>query len=58
MAQYVLYQAFLLKQGTISTGEDIAEMKDIKEEVDKAAATQELVAAITRFAVFIASKVI
>ncbi|OIQ50442.1 hypothetical protein BerOc1_02379 [Pseudodesulfovibrio hydrargyri] len=58
MAQYVLYQAFLLKQGTISTAQDIAAMQDIKKEIDQAAETQKLVAAISRFAVFIASKVI
>ncbi len=58
MAQYLLYQAFLLKQGTISSEQDIAEMRDIKKDIDEAAETQEFVAAMTRFAVFIGSKVI
>lgn len=58
MAQYVLYQAFLLKQGTISSDDDLDEMRDIKNEIDNAAETQQLVLAIGRFAAFVATKVI
>lgn len=54
---YAKYQIRLLKEGVITTDEDLDEMAQIKDEIDKAAEKQELIKAIARTVAFIAAKI-
>lgn len=56
--QYALYQVALLREGIITTQEDLDEMDQIGDEINDAASKQALVFAVGRFVVFVASKVI
>jgi len=57
IGKYAAYQMRLVEEGTIATPQDIEEMRAIKQEIDAAAKTQQLVSAIVRFAGFVASKI-
>ncbi len=50
------YQLRLLKEGVISTGEDLKEMTKIKKAVDEAASKQQLAEAIARTIEFVAGR--
>jgi hypothetical protein len=54
---YADYQLRLLKEGVVSTDEDLAEMAKIKAAIDKAATSQKLLAALARTIAFVATKV-
>lgn len=54
---YARYQVKLLKEGVITTDEDLAEMKQIREAIENAARNQELVAALGRTLAFVAARV-
>lgn len=43
----------LIKEGVVTTDEDVSEMRRIRAEIDQAAATQELIDGAIRFAAFI-----
>src|SRR5665648_93514 len=51
------YQIALLKEGTITTDSDLAEMSQIKQAIDAAANKQQMIAAIAKTAGFIVSKI-
>ena len=57
LADYTRYRLRLLKEGTITTEEDLREMQAIKKEIDKAASKQSLLKAIARTVAFIATKI-
>ena len=57
MSDYADYQIKLIKEGTITTDADLAEMSDIKTEIEAAAQKQQLIAAIGRTIGFVAGKV-
>lgn len=54
---YAQYQIRLLKEGVITTENDLSEMKNIREEIDRAAETQQLLEAIARFIAFVAIRI-
>lgn len=54
---YAEYQLRLLKEGVITTDDDLKEMDEIKSEIDKAAKTEDLLKAIARTIAFVATKV-
>ena len=57
LEDYAKYQIRLLKEGVITTDEDLAEMQEIQTEIDKAADEQKLLAAIAKTIAFVATKV-
>lgn len=57
LADYADYQIRLLKEGTITTAEDLTEMAAIKKQIDKAAECQKVLAAFARTIAFVATKV-
>lgn len=54
---YAKYQVRLLKEGTITGAEDLAEIARIREEIDKAARAEALLKAVARTIAFVATKV-
>jgi hypothetical protein len=54
---YTDYQIKLLKEGVITTEEDLAEMEEIRNKIDQAAKTQQFIEAIARLIAFIAIRV-
>jgi hypothetical protein len=54
---YAKYQIKLLKEGVIVSDEDLSEMKQIRDEIDEAAKTQQLIQAIARLSAFVALRV-
>jgi hypothetical protein len=54
---YAEYQIRLLKEGVIVSDEDLSEMKQIRDEIDEAAKTQQLIQAIARLSAFVALRV-
>lgn len=57
LGDYAEYQMRLLKEGVISTDEDLKEMAKIKKQIDKAAAKEALLKIIARTVAFIATKI-
>lgn len=57
LGDYTEYRLRLLKEGIITTEEDLKEMAKIKQEIDKAASKQSLIKAIAKTIAFIATKV-
>lgn len=57
LERYATYQVKLLENGVITTDAELREMEAIRGEIDQAAATQQLIAALARTAVFVASKI-
>jgi hypothetical protein len=57
LKDYADYQIRLLKEGVISTDEDLKEMAEIKKEIDQAAEKEVLFKVIARTIAFIATKV-
>ncbi len=57
LADYGDYQLRLIKEGVVTTNADLAEMRAIQAEIDGAADTQKLVAALVRTVAFVATKV-
>ena len=56
-SDYVDYQLRLLKEGCITTAADLEEMTQIEASINRAAESQELIAAIARTIAFVATKV-
>ncbi|MFQ5604322.1 MAG: hypothetical protein ACE5HS_13725 [bacterium] len=54
---YAKYQLRLLKEGVITTDEDLQEMAKIRAEIDEAAQKQSLLKAIARTVAFVATKI-
>jgi len=54
---HALYQIKLLKEGVITTDEDLKEMDRIKKEIDKAAKLEKILIAIAKFTAFVATKI-
>jgi hypothetical protein len=54
---YADYQLRLLKEGIITSDEDLEEMANIKKEIDKAAKMEALLKAIARTIAFVATKI-
>ena len=54
---YAKYQIKLLKEGVITSKDDLSEMKQIREEIDKAGESQQLLEAIARFVSFVAIRI-
>jgi hypothetical protein len=54
---YVDYQLRLLKEGIITSAEDLQEMTEIEAAINRAAQTQELLAALAKTIAFVATKV-
>jgi hypothetical protein len=54
---YAEYQLRLLKEGVITTDEDLQGMDEIKREIDQAARLEEMLKAIARTIAFIATKI-
>lgn len=54
---YVAYQIRLLKEGVITTDEDLQEMKSIQQDIDRAASQQKLIASLARTVAFVATKI-
>lgn len=57
MKDYAEYQLRLLKEGVITTAEDLQEMDEIKKEIDQAARLEDMLKAIARTIAFIATKI-
>jgi hypothetical protein len=57
MSDYSTYQLKLLKEGIITTADDLRTMDDIKSAIDSAAKKEALAAAIAKTIGFIATKV-
>lgn len=57
LSDYTAYQLKLIKEGVISTDADLAEMEDIRQQINQAADTQQLMAAIAKTIAFAALKV-
>ncbi len=57
LKKYTEYQIVLLREGVITSDEDLKEMVEIQKEIDQAAQTQQLVKAIAKTIVFVAKKV-
>lgn len=58
LTKFAEYQLGLLREGVITTDEDLEEMAEIREEIDQAAQTQQLVKAIAKTIAFVAAKAI
>jgi hypothetical protein len=56
LGDYADYQLRLLKEGVITSDDDLEEMKKIQEEIDKAAKKGAMLKAIARTIAFIATK--
>lgn len=56
LKDFASYQIALLKEGVITTDEDLDEMRNIKKEIDKAAKAQQLAQAIAKTIAFVATK--
>lgn len=54
--KFAKYQILLLKEGTITTESDMAEMASLKKDIDAAANKQQMIAAIAKTAGFILKK--
>ena len=54
---YAEYQLRLLKEGVITTDEDLQDMDGIKKEIDQAAKLEDMLKAIARTIAFIATKI-
>jgi hypothetical protein len=54
---YAEYQLRLLKEGVITTDEDLQEMDGVKKEIDQAAKLEDMLKAIARTIAFIATKI-
>ena len=54
---YADYRLRLLKEGVITTRDDLVEMKQIQAQIDAAASKQDLIKAIARTAAFVATKI-
>ncbi len=57
LGDFTQYRLKLLKEGIITTEEQIAEMEAIKKEIDSAADKQALMAAIAKTIAFVATKI-
>ena len=57
LQDYSAYQLKLIKEGTITTDDDLKAMDDIKSDIDEAAKTEELAAALAKTIAFIATKI-
>lgn len=57
LEDYARYSLRLLKEGIITTDEQIAEMEAIKKEIDRAASKQAVLAAIAKTIAFVATKI-
>ena len=57
LADYANLQMRLIKEGVITTDEDLEEMAEIKQEIEEAAKKEALLKAIARTIAFIATKV-
>jgi len=57
LEDYAEYQLRLLKEGVISTEDDLKEMRKIKNEIDKAAKMEALLKVIAKTIAFIATKI-
>ena len=57
LEDYAEYQLRLLKEGVITTDADLKEMKQIQAEIDSAAESQKLLAALARTIAFVATKI-
>jgi len=57
LEDYAAYQIRLLKEGVITTDEELQEMTEIRKEIDSAAKKQDLLKAIARTTAFIATKI-
>jgi hypothetical protein len=57
LGDYAEYQLRLLKEGIITTDEDLKEMAAIKKEIDKAAKLEAFLAVVAKTIAFIATKV-
>jgi hypothetical protein len=57
LMDYAHYQIRLMKEGTITTEDDLREMAAIRAEVEQAAATQQVVVALAKTIAFVATKV-
>lgn len=58
LKKYTEYQIVLLREGVITSDEDLKEMVEIQKEIDQAAQTQQLVKAFAKTIVFVAKKVV
>lgn len=56
LQKFSKFQIALLKEGTITTDSDMAEMAQLKKDVDAAANKQQMIAAIAKAAAFIVKK--
>jgi hypothetical protein len=54
---YAEYQLRLIKEGVITTEDDLKEMEDIKKEIGQAAKVEDILKAIARTIAFIATKI-
>lgn len=54
---YAEYQLRLIKEGVITTEEELKEMEEIQEEIDQAAKVEDMLKAIAKTIAFIATKV-
>ncbi len=54
---YAEYQLRLIKEGVITTDDDLKEMADIQKEIDQAARLEDMLKAIARTIAFIATKI-
>jgi recombinational DNA repair protein RecT len=57
LADYANLQVRLIKEGVITTDEELEEMADIKQEIEEAAEKEALLKAMARTIAFIATKV-
>jgi len=54
---YAQYQIRLLKEGIISTEDDVSEMNELRDEIEKAGKSQQLIEGIARFIGFVAVRI-
>lgn len=57
LEDYARFQMRLLKEGTITSAEDLVEIASIRADIDKAAKTEALLKAVARTIAFVATKV-
>lgn len=57
MQNFAAYQTKLLKDGVITTDEDLASMREIRSEIDEAANKQSMLIAIARTVAFITARI-
>ncbi len=57
LSDYADYQLRLLKEGVITTDDDLLEMDSIKKEIDQAARKEQLIVGIAKLIAFIAKTV-